>query len=190
MARLEKIAFALGLAFLLIGAIKPAAATTQTFELTFGASDFTDQIGSATPPVTSVLGKLTFSLDLDHDSTGTAKLDFLNLSQGTIGFQYFSGIAGGGMFIGGLPDGVVFVSSTEDDLELGVTNLRMGTPGFAFLRYSQASTPGSIFHSGDGAVHVETAGVAATPVPPALPLFVSALGGLGVLGWRRRNAAG
>jgi hypothetical protein len=31
--------------------------------------------------------------------------------------------------------------------------------------------------------------VAATPIPAALPLFTSALGGLGLLGWRRKKAA-
>jgi len=31
--------------------------------------------------------------------------------------------------------------------------------------------------------------VAATPIPAALPLFTSALGGLGLLGWRRKMAA-
>jgi hypothetical protein len=31
---------------------------------------------------------------------------------------------------------------------------------------------------------------AATPIPAALPLFASALAGLGVLAWRRKQAAG
>jgi hypothetical protein len=31
--------------------------------------------------------------------------------------------------------------------------------------------------------------VAATPIPAALPLFVTGLGGLGLLGWRRRRLA-
>jgi hypothetical protein len=31
--------------------------------------------------------------------------------------------------------------------------------------------------------------VGQTPIPPALPLFVSALGGLGFLGWRRKNSS-
>jgi len=31
--------------------------------------------------------------------------------------------------------------------------------------------------------------VSATPIPAALPLFTSALGGLGLLGWRRKNKA-
>jgi len=35
----------------------------------------------------------------------------------------------------------------------------------------------------------ETAAVAATPIPAALPLFASGLGGLGFMGWRRRQRA-
>jgi hypothetical protein len=37
--------------------------------------------------------------------------------------------------------------------------------------------------------HVTPAVVAATPIPAALPLFVSALGGLGFLGWRHRKTS-
>jgi hypothetical protein len=33
------------------------------------------------------------------------------------------------------------------------------------------------------------AAVATTPIPAALPLFASALGGLGFVGWRRKRAA-
>jgi hypothetical protein len=32
--------------------------------------------------------------------------------------------------------------------------------------------------------------VSATPIPAALPLFASALGGLGYVGWRRRKSTG
>jgi hypothetical protein len=34
-----------------------------------------------------------------------------------------------------------------------------------------------------------TSTIAATPIPAALPLFASALGGLGFVGWRRKKAA-
>lgn len=46
--------------------------------------------------------------------------------------------------------------------------------------------------SGSGGTFVFSPGVfsAVTPIPAALPLFASALGGLGLLGWRRRKSAG
>jgi hypothetical protein len=37
-------------------------------------------------------------------------------------------------------------------------------------------------------VNFDQVAVAATPIPAALPLFASALGGLGLLGWRRKQA--
>ena len=39
-----------------------------------------------------------------------------------------------------------------------------------------------------GSFLVKTTPVAATPIPAALPLFAAALGGLGLLGWRRNQA--
>jgi hypothetical protein len=38
-----------------------------------------------------------------------------------------------------------------------------------------------------GAVYAEFARVSATPLPAALPLFATGLGGLGLLGWRRKR---
>jgi hypothetical protein len=40
-----------------------------------------------------------------------------------------------------------------------------------------------------GTVTAAAAAVGATPIPGALPLFASALGGLGFFGWKRRRAA-
>ena len=38
-------------------------------------------------------------------------------------------------------------------------------------------------------ITLEGTGVAATPIPAALPLFATGLGGLGLLGWRRKRKA-
>ena len=46
-----------------------------------------------------------------------------------------------------------------------------GSPGEVFVH---GATPGSL--------------VSPVPLPAALPLFVSALAGLGLMGWRRRQA--
>jgi hypothetical protein len=52
----------------------------------------------------------------------------------------------------------------------------------------------TLFSMGSGSLTVgalETFSVSSTvtPIPPALPLFASALGGLGFVGWRRRKSA-
>jgi hypothetical protein len=39
-------------------------------------------------------------------------------------------------------------------------------------------------------IAIGTVAVSTTPIPAALPLFISALGGLGFVGWRRRQAKG
>ena len=47
---------------------------------------------------------------------------------------------------------------------------------------------GSFVISSFGRVDFDIAYTATTPIPATLPLFVSALGGLGFIGWRRRKA--
>ena len=55
---------------------------------------------------------------------------------------------------------------------------------FVYHQYFSGGAPTPPYLAGAGNVLVT-----ATPIPAALPLFVSALGGLGYLGWRRRKAA-
>ena len=43
------------------------------------------------------------------------------------------------------------------------------------------------FHFGEGQLSQSATGFAATPLPAALPLFGTGLGGLGLLGWRRKR---
>ena len=57
------------------------------------------------------------------------------------------------------------------------------TPGTYLLTFLGTSTNFS------GTLAFGPTSVAATPVPPALLLFVTALGGIGVIGWRRRARA-
>jgi hypothetical protein len=51
------------------------------------------------------------------------------------------------------------------------------------------SIPGTPGHSVSGTLNFGSLTVATTPIPAALPLLVSALGGLGFVGWRRRESA-
>jgi hypothetical protein len=52
-----------------------------------------------------------------------------------------------------------------------------------FLNYQGVSTSAA----GNTIIDVTTNGVAATPLPAALPLFATGLAGLGLLGWRRKR---
>ena len=177
---------AFGCLALLIGVVKPAAAATTSYELTFGASDFTG-VG-AVPPVSSVLGQFAFSLDPAHDSTGSAALKFVNLPHGPVGYIYTA--SNGLLMLGGTISGVNVAISGTDDLLLQVATLN-SVPTFSLFGYAEVAFPGTVFPAGNGSIHVDVVAappVAATPIPGALPLFVSAIGGLGLLGWRRRNA--
>jgi hypothetical protein len=97
-----------------------------------------------------------------------------------IGFESQRHLSSGGSFdtaAFGYPNGVI---------QAGNYFLRLfGTPApiqsFAFLA---ASGPTSIA----GTLSLSAA-VATTPIPATLPLLMSALGGLGFVGWRRRKSA-
>jgi hypothetical protein len=65
----------------------------------------------------------------------------------------------------------------------GRTTFSISAPGIAAFRISGANTFGV-----DGITLETPAAVAQTPIPAALPLFASALGGLGFVGWRRARA--
>ena len=187
MAQVRKLLLAFGCLALLIGVVKPAAAATTSYELTFGASDFTGV--NAVPPVSFALGQFAFSLDPAHDSTGSAALNFVNLPHGPVGYIYTA--SNGLLMLGGTLEGVDAVGSGTDDLLLQVSNFN-SVPTFSLFGYAEVSFPGPVFVAGNGSIHVDVTGtspVAATPIPGALPLFISAIGGLGLLGWRRRNAA-
>jgi hypothetical protein len=72
---------------ILAGAAKPA--TANTYQITFGASDF-----SPSPTIAPgfVLGQVEVSFDPASDAgtltTGPAKLDFLNLNVTNLGYFY------------------------------------------------------------------------------------------------------
>jgi hypothetical protein len=53
---------------------------------------------------------------------------------------------------------------------------------------ANASTADYALDGRVGSFLVKTTPVAATPIPAALPLFAAALGGLGLVGWRRNQA--
>jgi hypothetical protein len=108
---------------------------------------------------------------------------------------FTSGPLGAGPFGAGAFNGLEFVDITRD-------------PGFTGVTVDPSTTvaPGSIplvtFTSNTlffnfagqprwfGSITYDLAFAAATtPVPPALPLFISALGGLGLLGWHRNRKA-
>ena len=74
-------------------------------------------------------------------------------------------------------------------LELTFNSPPDGSPGLVeLLDVAAFNLPG---HGGwfDNGINAGGVEVAATPLPAALPLFATGLGGLGLLGWRRKRKA-
>jgi hypothetical protein len=84
------------------------------------------------------------------------------------------------------PTGTIF---TDDSIPTDLISLQsIGTWGFTLA--PPGAPPGLIYLFGGTSPSITvTAPVAATPVPAALPLLATALGGLGFAGWRRRRHA-
>jgi hypothetical protein len=163
-----------------------AVASPMTYDITFGATDFTLQSGSGAPPINFVLGHFSVTLDPAVSSDGPISLGFIQVPFDPPAIYQYTQVAREKLIIGGTAggtDGLV-----GNDFSMGVGDLGSGTPHFLFVFYSTLDPFGaqSIFLSTHGDIQV-TEAPATTPLPPALPLFVSALGGLGWLGYRHKR---
>jgi hypothetical protein len=109
-----------------------------------------------------------------------------------LAFDYFLGNPGG---TPGTLNGLITLNGS---VVSNVTNVS-GAPAVAFfgvisdspiasLIFARTGTGGFQANQVEFINSISYATVAAAPVPPALPLFISALGGLGLIGWRRSKA--
>jgi hypothetical protein len=166
--------------------VKPAAASTMTYTVNFGASTFTSFNGNPAP-VPFVLGQFTLTMDpslgtFNDSAISLGFLDPLGYSTPLV-FDYEK--ASDQLHVGTLGSAGGLTMGTQD-FYLRVLNFASGTPTFDIFLYSVSGTTDA-FTSRLGIVHVDA--VATTPIPAALPLFGAAIGGLGLLGWRRRKTA-
>jgi hypothetical protein len=82
--------------------------------------------------------------------------------------------------------GTAIFDTNNDYVILAMTR---ALPGEDFAGVYQESFPPGIPHVQSGGDFGNLAYVTATPLPAALPLFATGLGGLGLLGWRRKRKA-
>lgn len=74
-------------------------------------------------------------------------------------------------------------------LASGTTNIAV-TPGFLSITEAGLSEGATFFGTGAFIIGSTPPALTITPLPPALPMFLSGLGFLGFLGWRRKRKAG
>jgi hypothetical protein len=77
------------------------------------------------------------------------------------------------------------LGGSADDFELAIGSFSTTPTYLGFYSYTTSDPAHYFISDNSGSVHVA---VSATPIPATLPLFVSALGGLGFVGWRKARA--
>jgi hypothetical protein len=175
---------------LAIGTARPSAAATITYDVTFSAALFTT-FGTGTPePLVMGRANVTFDPAGDIPSSSNGTLNYLDpfAMPAAIIFSYTK--ASDTLILAGALSGFNAGGGTDDFLLL-VKNFTSGNPILDALYYTETASLSSVFYSETGFVHVDVIAqnVATTPIPAALPLFISALGGMGLIGWRRRKSA-
>jgi hypothetical protein len=176
-------------ASLAIGTARPSAAATITYDVTFSAALFTT-FSSATPkPLVMGRASVTFDPTGDIASSSNGTLNYLDpfTLPAAIIFSYTK--ASDTFVLAGPLNGFNSAGGT-DDFYLSVKNFTSGSPILEAMFYTETASLFTAFYSQTGFVHVDAiaSNVATTPIPAALPLLISALGGLGLVGWRRRKS--
>jgi hypothetical protein len=190
-----------------------ASATTIQYHVAFGAGNFTvdPNPGGVTPPL---LVSGSFDIDLDIGTSPTDQTAGIhnttigaeNFALGTYPFvvdtpwAYSYDKTTDILVVGGSANGagVIQFDPAENDFYLQIHDFSSANPLMWQLGFAQIATPGTNFFTptgGDlanGFVQVTALGpvVAAAPLPAGLPLFLTAIAGLGlVFGLRKTIAA-
>ena len=170
-----------------------ANAATMTYEYQFEISGFANGIHyNTTPPLSTLQGTVTFSADNGTNSTGITPIS-AQITQ-TIGGTVFNALNilvdfdGGDtpvstVHIGGSPFGVAYSNWNYDDfiVNFGVNRLTGEVISTNASGYYTIGSMADIFHSSSGSA----VQISPTPLPAALPLFLTMLGSIGFLKWRR-----
>jgi hypothetical protein len=156
-----------------------AEATPLTFNLQSDLYNYSWTMDSSPAPAVGniVDGANTATFDYISQALGSA----LALPAGGELFFYHGSNGGGLSFVDGLTHLELF-DVLGDQIYSGLE----ATPLFSVGTF-QVPTDFNTNTNIHAVLTVAT--VAATPIPAALPLFASALGGLGFVGWRRKRAA-
>lgn len=174
------------LVFLTSAGVANAAVVNKI--VTFSANSFQSGFG-AVAPVDPVTGSFNISFDdsLDYaNSIVGISLNSLNIALGSaLSFNYI--VADDRLEVGGISGGAdfVFYSPAANDFWLFIDDFLSGTPLFDQVGYAQASINNQIWYTVDHTGSVTVNDAPAVPLPAALPMLISAIGGLALLRRRR-----
>ncbi|MDQ7248208.1 GNAT family N-acetyltransferase [Dongia sedimenti] len=177
---------------ILVLPVLPAKAAPLTFDVLFAAQNIT---GPAPVPTTTAGGLFRLTFDPTHDYAvpgdyldSSISTTFLSVAVGSpVTFGY--DLANDRLTIGGSAFGPATLTTTDVDFAVVVGNFTTSPALLSFVMTN--GTNGNLWLSTNGIVVTQSvlSNVATTPIPGALPLLVTALGGLAAwkLGSRRRS---
>jgi len=187
-------------AFLLLGSGMASAANIQ-YTVIFEADQISGVPNTGIPNPDQVFGSFKVNVDNTKNySNETGGIDLINLNlafDSQLAFDYNA--ASDRFTFGGLAHGAASLVSfpAENDFRLVIDHFSAGLLNSRLRQFSYAQTvlgnflfQTNIDPGGDNfALVIAGPVVATTPIPAALPLLLTALGGLGFAGFRRKRAA-
>jgi len=145
-----------------------------------------DATGSSIGPVGTVTivsntkkDTLTYTFNMFNHKTGMTEV-FLDAAGGTAGHDLGPVTNSLGTFTDSFA-----AKGSKFSITFSGTDVANSTLGNSVLIFGGVNTTKGLF--GDAAPVPGAPDTSATPIPGALPLFVSGIGGLGLLGWRRKR---
>ncbi len=162
------------------------AETTSFLDLSGGTQQFylfnQGSVGSYSFSVAHPAGAAFYS---DSHSAIGGNVQTINDSSSIPGISYYLAASGAGLMVTLRTTGSSTFLTSLDTLPTTIAGLLTTLGGTLQSATGEASNEFGLFD-----FNIDTAApVASTPIPAALPLFLSAVGALGFAGWRRKQAA-
>jgi hypothetical protein len=188
-----------------VALVGSAQASTITETYSFSLTGFTDVNGSPplASPVSQISGSFTVTFDptlnYSNDTTDLVVNSFTGLTiDSALGFSY--GTSRGYFFFGGIQNNADSVLAGTNDFALALNLSNPSDPQFILCNAPNIKCGAATGDANYAASGFATTGnnslwfasaadssISNTPLPAALPLFATGLGGLGLLDWRRKR---
>ncbi len=165
-----------------------AALVTDTFEFT--ASNFDSNNPAIFPAIDPLKGSFTLTFNPTVPSSGITTtgltLNSLNIANLAYPTAYEYSFGGAGLVIGSWTGSVLGDIAGHNSFYLEIAGIDVGNPTFFAAFYSIDGLTNTYFGTNTGTLDLVSQ-TSTVPLPAALPLFGTALAGLGGVGWLRRR---